>query len=81
MGEGDCCVLTNHCRGPQLWMEGEGECHHYVVRRKIPLAIMVGCNSDRVGPQLWPPGAGGWGEGRVREMAIIINIGMLHFAR
>ena len=32
---------------------------------KIPLAI--GCNSDRGGPQLWPPGAGGWGEVRERE--------------
>ena len=61
---------------------GEGDGHsyqHYVARMKIPLAI--GCNSDRGGPQLWPPGAGGWGEGRDREMAIIINIGMLHFAR
>ena len=26
------------------------------------------------GPQLWPPGAGGWGVEREREMAILISI-------
>ena len=34
---------------------------------------MVG-ECDRGGPQLWPPGAGGWWEGREREMAILISI-------
>ena len=36
--------------GPQLWPPGAGEgdghpYQHYVARRKIPLAVMVGCNS------------------------------------
>ena len=41
------------------------------------------CGEDinRRGPQLWPPGVGGWGEGRVRDMAILINIVMINFAR
>ena len=50
--------------------EGEGDGHHYqhyVARRKIPLAVMVGMYCNRGGPQLWPPGAGGWGAGRERE--------------
>ena len=50
-------------RGPQLWPPGAGGCgegrerenvhhyQHYVARRKITLAVMVGCNSDRLLPQ------------------------------
>ena len=39
--------------------EGDGDGHHYqhyVARRKIPLAVMVGMYCNRVGPQLWPLG-------------------------
>ena len=46
--------------GPQLWPPGAGgwvegrerenvhHYQHYVARRKIPLAVMVGCNSVRL---------------------------------
>ena len=48
----------------------------------VDLEIEIVCMyCNRGGPQLWPPGVGGWGEGRVRDMAILINIVMINFAR
>ena len=65
---GTWILNTFHCIGGLVvdWCIGYWKCGEDINRR---------------GPQLWPPGVGGWGEGRVRDMAILINIVMINFAR